>query len=248
MSNDQLGRVALLWRGDRDGRDTAAPNDRLRPVFAALSALGIAPVPVVYCDAVAEEVRAELRDVDGVLVWVDPIGGGEDRARLDALLREVSSEGVWVSAHPETIQKMGTKEVLFRTRRLSWGTDTRLYATFSEFQAQFPARLATGPPRVLKQNRGNGGLGVWKVEPVTGPASGHAWSPGQAPMVRVQHAKPRDAVTEDVPLAVFMDRCEEYFSGSGCLIDQAFAVRLPEGMIRAYLVGDRVVGFARQQP
>ncbi|MFI5046196.1 MAG: hypothetical protein ACHQIG_03955, partial [Acidimicrobiia bacterium] len=47
---------------------------------------------------------------------------------------------------------------------------------------------------------------------------------------------------------VFMDRCEEYFSGSGCLIDQAFAVRLPEGMIRAYLVGDRVVGFARQQP
>ena len=38
------------------------------------------------------------RGVDGVLVWVNPTGVGEDRMMFDALLRDVSSEGVWVSA------------------------------------------------------------------------------------------------------------------------------------------------------
>ena len=90
---------------------------------------------------------------------------------------------------------------------------------------------------------------MWKVELATNVSPGDV-SPlsGDATAVRVQHAMPRDAVTEDVALGTFMDRCEEYFSGSGCLIDQAFMTRLPEGMIRAYLVQEEVVGFARQQP
>ena len=41
--------------------------------------------------------------MDAVLVWVDPIVGGEDRSTLDALLREVAASGVYVSAHPDTI-------------------------------------------------------------------------------------------------------------------------------------------------
>lgn len=228
-----------MWRGDRAARDAATPSDRLRPVFEALEGLGIAAEGTVYGDAMVEEVREQLLAVDGVLVWIDPIGGGEDRTLVDALLRDVSSKGVWVSAHPDTILRMGTKEVLYRTRGLGWGTDTHLYATFSEFTEQFPARLSSGPPRVLKQNRGNGGIGVWKVELLT-----------DAPVatVRVQHAMTRDAVTEDVALGTFMDHCQEYFSGSGRLIDQPFAARLADGMIRAYLVVDEVVGFARQQP
>ncbi len=239
MSADRIGRVALLWRGDRDPRQNATPrNDRLRPVFDALADLGIAAQPAVYCDEVVDEVRDQLLQLDGVLVWVDPIGGGEDRSKLDVMLQEVSSHGVWVSAHPEVIQKMGTKEVLFRTRRLGWANDIHLYTTLAEFKEQFPARLALGQPRVLKQNRGNGGIGVWKVD----------LTDNDNAIARIQHAAPRDAVTEEVVVATFMDRCKEYFAGAGKLIDQAFVSRLPEGMIRAYLVRDEVVGFARQQP
>jgi hypothetical protein len=184
--------------------------------------------------------------LDGVLVWVDPIAGDEDRTRLDALLRDVASGGVWVSTHPETIQKMGTKEVLYRTRHLGWGTDTHLYSTFEQFAEEFPDRLARGRPRVLKQNQGNGGIGVWKVELVDPERSG---TPTDAPVeVRVQHAAPRDAATEVTSLDAFMHRCREYFTRSGKLIDQAFAERLSDGMIRAYLVQDEVVGFASQQP
>jgi hypothetical protein len=143
---------------------------------------------------------------------------------------------------------MGTKEVLYRTRQLGWGTDTHLYPTFSEFVERFPTRLQAGQPRVLKQNRGNGGNGVWRVELVTNTAPRESSPTGEAALVRVQHAQPRNAVTEDLELGTFMSRCQEYFAEDGPLIDQAFAPRLSEGMIRAYLVVDQVVGFARQQP
>jgi hypothetical protein len=45
-----------------------------------------------------------------------------------------------------------------------------------------------------------------------------------------------------------MDRCEEYFEWSGCLVDQEYQDRLADGMLRCYFTHDEVVGFARQWP
>src|SRR5215471_21130860 len=59
---------------------------------------------------------------------------------------------------------MGVKEVLYRTSKLSRSADTDLYQSVEDFSRRFPARLATRGARVIKQNRGNGGQGVWKVE------------------------------------------------------------------------------------
>ena len=47
-------------------------------------------------------------------------------------------------------------------------------------------------------------------------------------------------------LAAFLSRCEPYFAGAGGMVDQAYQSRLPEGMVRCYLVGDRVAGFGEQ--
>ena len=77
----------------------------------------------------------------------EPDSRGRNRANLDALLREVAARGVWVSAHPDVILKMGTKEVLHRTRTISWGCDTALYRTVAAMRAEMPARLAAGPQR-----------------------------------------------------------------------------------------------------
>src|SRR5205085_21238 len=109
-------------------RRSAAPaTSRFKAVFAALSDLAVDAEPVVYEDDVVDAVRVQLGACDGVLVWVNPIHEGRNRANLDALLREVAARGVWVSAHPDVILKMGTKEVLHRTRAMSWGCDTVLY-------------------------------------------------------------------------------------------------------------------------
>ncbi len=118
------------------------------------------------------------------------------------------------------------------------GTDTWLYRSAMEFRVAFPLRLQSSGPRVIKQNRGNGGQGVWKVEPASAPAGG-------ADMVRVLHAQ-RGSTPEDLPLREFMARCEAYFGWGGCLIDQPFQPRLPEGMIRCYMGVDRVAGFGHQ--
>jgi len=157
--------IAILWRGDAQARRTATQqNNRFFRIFEELAAVGIDAEPAVYDEAFADEVREQLHTADGVLVWVDPIHQGKTRTTLDALLRDVASRGPWVSAHPDVILKMGVKEVLFRTRHLGWGCDTHLYRTAAEFRAAFPRRLQSSGPRVIKQNRGNGGQGVWKVE------------------------------------------------------------------------------------
>jgi hypothetical protein len=229
-----LYKMAILWRGDREARQAATPhNNRYVSIFEELAALGITAEPAVFAEEFADEVREQLLGADGVLVWVDPLSGGRTRATLDPLLREVAARGPWVSAHPDTILKMGTKEVLYRTRDLGWGTDTRLYRTAAQFAAEFPGLLqSSAGPRVLKQNRGNGGQGVWKVE---------ATESG----VRVLHAL-RGSVPEEMPFAAFMTRCEAYFAEGGRIIDQPFQPRLPEGMIRCYMGVDKVVGFGHQ--
>jgi hypothetical protein len=235
MAN-RIGRVAILWRGDRALRETVTPNNnRYHRIFEELTEQNIDAQPVIYAEEFEEEVHARLLTLDGALVWVDPLSNGRNRRGLDAMLRDVASRGVWVSAHPDTILKMGTKEVLWRTRHLGWGTDTHLYLTRETFRNEFLERLRAAGPRVIKQNRGNGGQGVWKV----------AISPVSAGTVEVLHAQ-RGSMPEQMPFAAFMTRCENYFDDDGRIIDQAFQARLPDGMIRCYMGVDRVVGFGHQ--
>lgn len=227
-------KVALLWAGDRTQRQTMQLDEtRLARVADALRTNGIAVEPAVYADELVDEVRDQLLGIDGVLVWVDPIVKGRNRSVLDALLREVAHAGVFVSAHPDAILKMGTKEVLFRTREMSWGCDTRLYPTFASLRDELPRCLAERVPRVLKQYRGNGGNGVWKVEYVS------------ETRVRVRHAL-RGSIEEEMSLDEYLARCAPYFDGDGRMIDQPYQSRLPDGMVRCYVVRDRVAGFGEQ--
>jgi hypothetical protein len=239
------GRVALVVRGDR-AHPEAVRDGRLGPVMRALEHEHLEAVPCVFSEDAINEVRRDLLGVDGVLVWVDPVTGAADRSALDALLREVAARGVWVSAHPDVVVTMGTKQVLYDTRELGWGSDVDLYRSFDEFVQRFPERLASArSARVLKQYRGNGGIGVWKVELLE-----HGSAMGDA-AVRVQGARHRSDAVEDLPVREFLGRCEPYFryaGGEGRLVDQPFLPRIAEGLVRCYLVQREVVGFCRQYP
>ncbi|HEV3267716.1 MAG TPA: Cj0069 family protein [Acidimicrobiales bacterium] len=237
-------RVGILWRGDRSDDSPMPPDDRkLARLFEAFHELNVVAVPVAFADDEIGDVREEILGCDGVLVWVNPIQDGANRSALDVLLREASVQGVFISAHPDTILKLGTKEVIFRTRELGWGSDTALYGSLADFKERFPVRLAARGRLVVKQARGNGGNGVWKVELVD---SDRTVSPNE--IVRVQSAQSSDGSSALISLGSFMDSCEEYFSWSGCLVDQEYLDRLSEGMLRCYFTHDEVVGFARQWP
>ena len=225
---DQNPRIAILWHGNCESRNhaTATTYSKFSNIFQEFHHYNITAVPVVYNDEFVEEVRLQLTRVDGVLVWVNPIEGGRDRSILDDMLRKVASTGVFVSTHPDVILKLGTKEVLFQTREMDWGGDIHLYKNIQELRQQLPARLANGTSRVLKQNRGNNGNGVWRVEFVDGNAG-----QGADPVVRVLQALSNSSEKE-MPLSEFISQCESYFAGSGKMIDQPFYSPVPDGMIR----------------
>jgi hypothetical protein len=236
MSPNPIGRLALVWRGDPETRRQATPeNNRWHQIFAALAAQNIKAEPAVYCEERADELREQLLQVDGVLVWVNPIQDGRPRFELDAMLRDIAACGIWVSTHPDVTQKMGVKQMLYTTRHLGWGTDTRLYRTFNAFRDEFPASVHCAGPRVVKQNRGNGGQGVWRVQ-----------ATDEAPGIVSALEALRGSVPRYVALDEFMSECAPYFSEGGCIVDQAFQPRLPDGMIRCYMGIDRVVGFGHQ--
>lgn len=222
-------RVAVVWRGDAQARATADPETvRLAPVFEGLAAAGFAAEPCVYDESFEADVRDQLLACDAALVWVNPLAAGARRDRLNALLDEVADAGVFVSARPEVIAAMGVKSVLYRTRHLGWGSDVRLYEAPDAFAREFPISLAEAGPRVVKQERGNDGVGVWKVSQT-----------GDRVEVREAHA---DSASRLMPLNEFLaERTGDLAFGP--LVDQAYQPRLPEGMIRCYMAGDRMAGF-----
>lgn len=238
LQQNRPTRIAIVWRGEFP-TTTIPEQSRLWPVGRALEERDLVVTPIVYSEELSGSAREQLLTCDSVLVWVDPLSNGRTRADLDMVLRDVAGQGVFVSAHPDVILKIGTKEILYRTKDFGWGTDTALYRDFISFQEEFPQRLLSAGPRVLKQYRGNGGQGVWKVA---------IESAGADPIVRLQEAANRDGASEEMPLSAFIDRCEPYFEGQGRLIDQKFQPRIVDGMVRCYMSGSTLVGFCRQYP
>ncbi len=227
--------VALLYPGDRAMRDRADPNEsRFAALFTAFEAAGLRAEPAVWHDDFADEVLTQLRRVQAVLVWCNPIEGGRRRDRLDALLREVADAGVFVSAHPDAIERLGTKDVLVATRGLPFGSDARRVDSLAQLAVELPGRLQRGA-RVLKQHHGQSGIGIWRVERA---------DDGQ---LQVRHAQ-RGSEPEIIAMPALLDRLAAYFEpeAGGHMIDQPWQPRLADGMVRAYLVEDRVIGFGHQ--
>jgi hypothetical protein len=232
---DERPSLALLYPGDRGARDRSDPAEsRFAALFEAFAAAGVAAEPAVYHDDFADEVAAQLQRVDGVLVWCNPIEGGRRRDRLDAMLRELAAAGIFVSTHPDTLLKLGTKDVLVDVRDLPFGSDAVRVNSLAQLADELPQRLQSGA-RVLKQYRGQSGNGVWRVE-----AAGSS-------LLKVRHAQ-RGSGEELLSLTDLQQRLMPYFEpeNGGHMVDQAWQPRLVDGMVRAYLVEDRVAGFGHQ--
>jgi hypothetical protein len=232
-NTNKPARIAVLWRGDPAAAHTPTSYEaRLRPVIGALNAAGFAAEGVVWFDDAAETLSTRLADAAGVLVWINPLANGRDRSIVDAVLRRIAAAGVWVSTHPDVTARMGTKEVLYATRDLGWGSDTDLYKDERTFDTGFWPRIDRGATRVLKPLRGNDGQGVLKVS-------------GRSADLVVQHAN--DDGIERLTRNELAARIRNLLA-RGPVIDQAFNDNAAAGMLRCYLSQDRVIGFAEQQP
>lgn len=228
--------VALMIYGEPDSKRNALTEDRYKNLALALSQEGFHVESVLYHDSRVDELSHRLESFQAMLVWVNPVEQGRDRQRLDSFLRELAGKHCFVSAHPDIIQKIGTKEVLYATRHMDWGGDVERYGSLDEFCSQFPASLRLSGARILKLLKGNGGNGVFRVR-LGELSEGN---------VRVVHAKTPDEERE-LTIEAFCAEFKSYFEKNGVLISQNWIPEIVNGMVRCYLTGNRVSGFGYQE-
>ena len=152
----------------------------------------------------------------------------------------MAAAGVFVSTHPDVIMKLGTKDVLVDTREMGWGSDVHRIDTLAQLRADVGRRLQSGAARVLKQWRGHSGIGVWRVQRLEDDLPLQPKS-----LVRLRHAQ-RGSTEAAVTFDEFVAQMAPYFENGGHMVDQAWQPRMTEGMVRCYLVQDRVAGFGVQ--
>jgi len=231
----KAGSVALMIYGDADSGRNALTEEKYKDLANAFTVRGFKVSSVLYNDAVADQLRNELLNFDAILVWVNPIEQGNNRKLLDALLIDLSNRGRFVSSHPDIIMKIGTKAVLFQTKDMDWGGDTKMYTGFEEFKNEFPRSLIHSGTRVLKQFRGNGGDGIFKIIYHAGNNN-----------ITLIHAKEGN-VERTFSFEDFYKEFESYFLHNDLLIDQEWNQNINNGMVRCYLTGTKVSGFGYQE-
>jgi glutathione synthase/RimK-type ligase-like ATP-grasp enzyme len=236
---------------EAEGGTDKGPDGHRRdtmPMVEALRASGWSAETLFYRDHERDELFDQVvAKADAYVSRINPgtIPGGE--AAYFEMLRKLCDAGVVGMPHPEAMTGYGAKDALVKL--VGTGlvpSDTTAYYTVDDFKKRFPLMLAGGR-RVLKQNRGSTGEGIWLVS-VDDPRS---LAPG-APVpldTRVKCVEAVDNHVEHHTLGEFMAFCEQYLVGdNGMLVDMRFMPRIKEGEIRILLVGRSPIFVVHKKP
>ena len=187
---------------------------------------------------------------DAYISRVNPgnIPGGE-KGYFD-LLTKLSDAGLVGMSTPAEMMAYGAKDALVKLKDTDLvPTDTAAYYDVETFHKTFPTSLSYGE-RVLKQNRGSTGSGIWRVQ-LEDKELAASVTPGTAlPLdTKLRCTEAVDNHTEIRELGEFMDFCDQYIIGdNGMLVDMRFMPRIVEGEIRILLVGPHPVFVVPKKP
>jgi len=196
------------------------------------------------CDALLERIPAEY---DAYVSRINPgnIPGGE--AKYFAFLDRLTQLGMVGMPHPEAMVAYGAKDALVKLRDTDMvPSDTYAYYDIGSFQREFPKVLATGA-RVLKQNRGSTGSGIWRVEVIDEqPLEPGVAVPDDA-LIRCTEAL--DNHVEEQTLGEFIAFCDQYLEGAGgMIVDMPYLPRIIEGEVRILFVGEEPIFVVHKKP
>lgn len=191
-------------------------------------------------DEIYDYVKANF---DGYVSRINP-GNLKEENEYFAMLRQLCKDGVVGMPHPDAMIGYGAKDALTKLAGTDLvPSDTYAYYDIKSFKETFPKSLAKGE-RVLKQNRGSTGEGIWRVS-VEGDFSGDI-----VPLnAKIKCTEAKDNHTERRELGEFMDFCEQYIIGdNGMLVDMTFLPRIKEGEIRLLMLYDTPVNVVHKKP
>ncbi len=236
---------------EAEGGSDKGPDGHRRdtmPMVNAVKAQGWNAEVIFYSDdekdAIFERV---VNEFDAYVSRINPgnIPGGE--TTYFDMLRKLSDAGVMGMPHPDVMIGYGAKDALTKLTDTDLvPEDTYAYYTVEALKEKFPVSLSNGE-RVLKQNRGSTGEGIWRVV----VDDEREFAPGQALPLDTQ-IKCTEAVDNHVEmrqLGEFMDFCTQYIVGeNGMLVDMPFMPRIKEGEIRILLVGNTPIFVVHKKP
>ncbi|WPF66614.1 MULTISPECIES: Cj0069 family protein [unclassified Corynebacterium] len=221
------------------------------PIVKAIQNAGWRSEVVYFRPEWAEDLFEYVsQNFDAYISRVNPgnIPGGE-KGYFD-LLTKLSGAGLVGMSTPEEMMAYGAKDALVKLNDTDLvPSDTAAYYDVESFHQTFPTSLSYGE-RVLKQNRGSTGSGIWRVR-IADDAVANSVTPGTAlPLdTKLKCTEAVDNHTEERELGEFMDFCDQYIVGdNGMLVDMRFMPRIVEGEIRILLVGPDPVFVVHKKP
>ncbi len=218
------------------------------PMVNALKSKGWQAEVIFYSDEKKDDILPYvIKHFDGYVSRINPgnLSGGEE-CYFD-MLRNLSEAGLVGMPHPDVMLNYGAKDAL--TKLTETGLvppDTYAYYSLKELKERFPQSLAKSE-RVLKQNRGSTGEGIWRVS----VADSRSFSSAESlPLdAKIKCTEAVDNHVEMRRLDEFMDFCGRYLTGKkGMLVDMPFLPRISEGEIRILLVGETPIFVVHKKP
>ncbi len=231
-------------RGGLDKGEYGIRKDSI-PIIEALKKRGWSSEIIFYHDEDRGEIyRYTIDTADAYISRVDP-GNLVNETCYFQMLRELVNNGVVGLPHPDAMIAYGAKNSIEKLKGSQIvPEDVYTYYHFETLKEEFPKRLKNGI-RVLKQNRGTSGEGIWKVEVVD-----FIRYQGDIPLnAKLKLTEAKDNHTEYKTLQEFLEFCIQYFEGNdGMLLDMPFFERIVEGEIRALMLRDRVLKILHKKP
>ncbi|CAJ1355121.1 unnamed protein product [Effrenium voratum] len=212
-----------------------------------------------------------LDQFDAVIVRCNPgqiNAAGGDQIKFDDAMRALQKKGKQVWPSPDVMTNMGAKDALCKIANLSIGLpDTLAYYSPEEFAAGFKKTMAF-QPRVIKQNRGSSGEGIWIIKLKSGNYCKNFGDRLCSDEEVLELMEACDNHSETHTVAEFVEFCVngrtaksgkwdtigvgKYLEGGkaagGQLVDQRFCPRIVEGEVRMNMIGDTCTGIIHKKP
>jgi hypothetical protein len=216
-----------------------------KPIIDSLKKRGWTAEIIFYRDEDRGEIyRYTHEKADAYISRVNP-GNLVDETGYFQMLRELVNNGIEGLPHPDAMIAYGAKNSVEKLK----GTplvpeDVYTFYDFDALKDNFPKSLLNGV-RVLKQNRGSTGEGIWRVEVIERDKYKN-----KIPLdAKLKLTEAKDNHTEEKTLQEFLEFCIQYLEGpNGMLLDMPFLHRIIEGEIRVLMLRNKVVNIVHKKP
>lgn len=216
-----------------------------KPIIDSFKKRGWSAEIIFYRDEDRGEIyRHTIEKADAYISRVNP-GNLVSETGYFQMLRELVNNGVEGLPHPDAMIAYGAKNSVEKLKGSDIvPDDVYTYYDFDTLKEEFPKSLKKGV-RVIKQNRGSTGEGIWRVEVLEADMQKN-----KIPLdAKLKLTEAKDNHTEEKTLQEFLEFCIKYLEGdNGMLLDMPFLDRIKEGEIRVLMLREKVVNVVHKKP